>query len=191
MHGSLQRQTAWCALSGGGPLLARRGELHLQGCRPGNSCTSVSDMETGDRTNPPSVAEAAKILDMASEESQRTANPPLPWRFFVAMAVLLATVCAAQALEGSASLIITILGLLFIVVLGVRHVFYRSGYGVVWPDGPSVFPYLAASFIVIGVPAVLAVGFAMNWLWLVSAVGAASATLVMGGKYRKAVSSRG
>lgn len=136
------------------------------------------------------MAEAAAMLDMTEGESQRTANPPLPWRYFVAMAALLAAVCAAQVLEGSASLVITILGLLLIVALGVRYVFYRSGYGAVWPDGPSVFPYLVAGFITVGVPAVLAVGFAMDWLWLVAAVGAASATLVMGGKYRKAIRSR-
>ncbi|WP_277246013.1 hypothetical protein [Micrococcus terreus] len=148
-------------------------------------------METGDRTNLPSAAEAAQILDMANEESQRTANPQLPWRFFVAMAVLLAGVCAAQVLVGSASLVMTILGLLLIVALGARYVFYRPGYGVVWPDGPSVFPFLMAGFMVVGVPAVLAIGFNLDWLWLVSAVGAASATLIMGGRYRKAVGSRG
>lgn len=174
----------------GAEMPAGRVERHALGCRHGNSCTSVSFMETDDRKTPPSATDAATMLDIANEESQRTANPPLPWHFFVGMAMLLAAVCAAQMLEGSASLIVTILGPLLIVALGVRYVFYRPGYGVVWPHGPSVFPYLIAGFIAVGIPAVLAVGFALDWLWLVSAAGAASATLIMGGKYRKAVRSR-
>ncbi|MDO5644175.1 MAG: hypothetical protein Q4G21_00585 [Dermabacter sp.] len=147
-------------------------------------------METEGRKSQPSAVEAEQLLDMANKESQRTANPPLPWSFFVAQAGLLAAVCIAQVLEGSISHAITILGLALVVVLGIRNVFYRSGYGVVWPDGQSVFPYLLACFTVVGLPAILAIGFGIDWPWLVSAVGAAGTTLVMGSRYRKAVGSR-
>lgn len=146
---------------------------------------SVSCMETEGRKDQPSAAEAEQLLSMANRESQRTANPPLPWSFFVAQAGLLAAVCAAQVLEGSISHAITIFGLALIVVLGVRNVFYRAGYGVVWPDGQSIFPYLVAGFTTVGLPAILAIGFGIDWPWLVSAVGAAGTTLVMGSRYRK------
>lgn len=130
------------------------------------------------------------MLDMARTEAQKTANPPLPWMFFIAMAILLAIICAAQVLGGSAALVVTILGMLLVAALGIRFVFYRPGYGVVWPDGLSVYPYLIAGFIVVGIPAVLAAGTGIRGLWLISAVGAAGATLIMGSRYRKAVSRR-
>lgn len=131
------------------------------------------------------------MLDLANKESQQTANPPLSWFFFVAQAGLLAVMCGAQVLDDSASRIITILGLILVVALGIRNVFYRPGYGVVWPDGPSAFPYMIAGFIVIGIPAILALGFETDWMWLVSAVAAAGVTLAMGSRYRRSVDRRG
>lgn len=84
------------------------------------------------------------------------------------------------------SRLVTILGLVAVVGIGMRAVFTRPGYGVVWPDGRAAFPYLVAMLILVGLPAALALGLEVPWLWLVAAALAAVTTLEMGRRYRKA-----
>jgi hypothetical protein len=81
--------------------------------------------------------------------------------------------------------VVTILGLVAVVGVGMRMVFTRPGYGVVWPDGRAVFPYMIAMMILVGVPAVLAVSLEVSWLWLVAGALAGVTTLEMGRRYRK------
>lgn len=129
--------------------------------------------------------DARRMLNLADTAESETKNPPLSWAFFVTQAVLAAGICVAQMLPPEFSRVLTIVGLAAIVGVGVRTVFYRPGYGVVWPDGSASFPYMAALFVLVGVPAVLALGFELSWLWLVAATGAALATLWMGRQYRR------
>lgn len=131
------------------------------------------------------------MLEQADYEATVTANPPLSWGYFIVVALALAVACAAQVFDPPFSIIITVAALAFVVFMGIRHVFYRRGYGIVWPDGVSGFPYLIACFIVVGIPAVCAIGFGVSWPWLIAAAGIAIATLVMGAKYRKWASERG
>lgn len=143
-------------------------------------------METHDGMQP-DRDDAARMLAAAREAEEGTKNPPLRWSFFIAQAALLAAICAAQLLPIGPARAITILGLIAVVAIGVRSVFARPGYGLVWPDGPGAFPYMVAMFVVVGVPALLAVALELPWLWLVAALCAAVATLEMGRRYRKAV----
>ncbi|KAA9132950.1 hypothetical protein [Microbacterium caowuchunii] len=142
-------------------------------------------METGsDRS--PGRDEAQAMLEAARRAEAETRNPPLPWGFFITQAVLLAAICSAQLLPLGASRVVTILGLVAVVGVGMRMVFTRPGYGVVWPDGRAAFPYMIAMMILVGVPAALAVGLEVSWLWLVAAALAGVTTLEMGRRYRKA-----
>lgn len=125
------------------------------------------------------------MLEAARQAESQTRNPPLPWMFFVVQAVLFALVCCAQMFPLGPSRVVTVLGLVAVVGVGMRAVFTRPGYGVVWPDGRATFPYLVAMSILVGVPAVLAIGLEFSWLWLVGAALAAVATLEMGRRYRK------
>lgn len=145
-------------------------------------------METSDGM-PPAPDEARKMLDAAEDAEGGTRNPPLPWAFFIAQAMLLAVICSAQMLPVSLSRVVTIVGLVAVVGIGMRWVFTRPGYGVVWPDGRATFPYMVAMFVLVGLPAVLAVGLGMSWLWLVAGAFAAATTLEMGRRYRKVVGS--
>jgi hypothetical protein len=126
------------------------------------------------------------MLEEARRAEAETRNPPLPWWFFITQAVLLAVICSAQMLPLGPSRVVTILGLVAVVGVGMRMVFTRPGYGVVWPDGKATFPYMIAMMILVGVPAVLAVGLEVSWLWLVAGVLAGVTTLEMGRRYRKA-----
>lgn len=126
------------------------------------------------------------MLEAAHDAETETRNPPLTWGFFATQAALLAAVCSAQMLPLGLSSAATILGLVAVAAVGMRAVFTRPGYGVVWPDGKSTFPYMIALFLLVGVPAMLAVGFGVSWIWLVAGVFAAVATLEMGRRYRKA-----
>lgn len=74
---------------------------------------------------------------------------------------------------------------LAVVAVGMRAVFTRPGYGIVWPDGPAAFPYMATMFVLVGVPAVLAVGLEAPWLWPIAGMLAGVMTLEMGRRYRK------
>lgn len=143
-------------------------------------------METSEGAAP-HPDEARRLLHAASEAEEATRNPPLPWTFFIAQAALLAAICSAQMLPASASGVITIVGLVAVIGIGMRWVFTRPGYGVVWPDGQGAFPYMMAMVVLVGVPAVFAVGFAVTWLWPVAGVLAAATTLEMGRRYRKTV----
>lgn len=148
--------------------------------------TTVASMETGDfEASDPN--DARSMLNLAAAAESETKNPPLSWAFFVTQALLLAGTCAAQMLPQEFSRILTIVGLAAVLGVGVRAVFYRPGYGVVWPDGAASFPYMVTMFVVVGVPAILALSFDLNWLWLVAAAGAALVTLGMGRQYRRAV----
>jgi hypothetical protein len=144
-------------------------------------------METGDGMRP-DRDEARRLLDAAEEAEERTRNPPLPRAFFIAQAALLAAICCAQMLPVGPSRVVTIVGLIAVVGLGMRWVFTRPGYGAVWPDGRGAFPYMVAMLVLVGVPAVLAVGLAASWLWLVAGALAAATTLEMGRRYRRALS---
>lgn len=126
------------------------------------------------------------MLEEARRAEAETRNPPLPWWFFITQAVLLAVICSAQMLPLGPSRVVTILGLVAVVGVGMRMVFTRPGYGVVWPDGKATFPYMIAMMILVGVPAVLAVGLGVSWLWLVAGALAGVTTLEMGRRYRKA-----
>lgn len=149
-------------------------------------CISVSSMET-DGQMTPNQDEARRMLDAAGNAEDRTRNPILPWAFFIAQAVLLAGICAAQLLPASPSRLVTIFGLIAVVAIGMRNVFARPGYGVVWPDGKGIFPYMVALFVLVGIPAVFAVGFGLSWLWLGAGFFAGAATLEMGRRYRSVV----
>lgn len=127
------------------------------------------------------------MLAAAGEAEDGTRNPALPWGFFVAQAVLVAVICAAQMLPSGPSRLVTIIGLIAVVGIGMRRVFARPGYGVVWPDGRGLFPYMVALFILVGVPAVFAMGFGLPWLWLVAGLFAGVTTLEMGRRYRGVV----
>lgn len=129
------------------------------------------------------------MLEAVRAAEDQTRNPPLPWAFFVLQAALLAAVCGAQTLPAGPARVVTIVGLVAIAGVGMRWVFARPGYGVVWPDGRAGFPYLVAMLVLAGVPAVLAVGFEMPRLWLVAGACAAATTLEMGRRYRKAFGS--
>lgn len=126
------------------------------------------------------------MLDGARRAEAETRNPPLPWGFFLTQAVLLAVICSAQMLPLGPSRVVTILGVVAVVGVGMRSVFTRPGYGVVWPDGRAALPYMIAMMILVGVPAVLAVSLEVSWLWLVAGVLAGVTTLEMGRRYRKA-----
>lgn len=126
------------------------------------------------------------MLEAARQAETETRNPPLPWGFFITQAVLLAVICSAQMLPLGPSRVVTILGLVGVVGVGMRTVFTRPGYGVVWPDGRAAFPYMITMMILAGVPAVLAVGLEVSWLWLVAGALAGVTTLEMGRRYRKA-----
>lgn len=126
------------------------------------------------------------MLDAARQAEAETHNPPLPWTFFIAQAALLTVICAAQTLPPNPSRVVTILGFVAVVGIGMRAVFTRPGYGVVWPDGRAAFPYLIAMLVLVGVPAVLAVGLEASWLWFVAGALAGVTTLEMGRRYRKA-----
>lgn len=128
------------------------------------------------------------MLDAANQEQQETRNPPLSRWFFMVQAVALAAVFAAQALPAPWSMGIAALGIVAILAVGVRFVFYRSGYGFVAPDGPGAFPFMLVLLVCAGVPAILAIGLEVRWLWLVAGALAAVATLEMGRRYRKATS---
>lgn len=52
--------------------------------------------------------------------------------------------------------------------MGVRFVFYRPGYGFLALDGPGAFPFMLVLLVVAGVPAILAIGLEIRWLWLVA-----------------------
>ena len=149
-------------------------------------CSRVSCMET-DGDVEPGHNEARRMLAAAEGAEDGTRNPALPWTFFIAQAVLVAGVCAAQMLPASPSRAVTIVGLIAIVGVGMRKVFARPGYGVVWPDGRGVFPYMVALFVVVGIPAVLALGFDLPWLWLVAGFLAGATTLELGCRYRRVV----
>lgn len=125
------------------------------------------------------------MLEAARRAETETQNPPLSWTFFVTQAVLLAVICSAQMLPLSLSRGATILGLVTVVAVGMRAVFTRPGYGVVWLDGRATFPYMIAMFTLVGVPAVLAIALEVSWLWLVAGVLAGVTTLEMGRRYRK------
>jgi hypothetical protein len=125
------------------------------------------------------------MLEEARRAEAETRNPPLPWWFFVTQAALLTAICSAQMLPLGPSRVVTILGLVAVVGVGMRMVFTRPGYGVVWPDGRAVFPYMIAMMILVGVPAVLAVSLEVSWLWLVAGALAGVTTLEMGRRYRK------
>lgn len=149
-------------------------------------CISVSHMET-DGPMTPDHDEARRMLASAEHAEERTRNPTLPWAFFIAQAVLLAGICAAQILPASPSKVVTIFGLIVVVVIGMRNVFARPGYGVVWPDGNGIFPYMVAMFALVGIPAVFAVGSGFSWLWLIAGFFAGATTLEMGRRYRRIV----
>ena len=142
-------------------------------------------METGNGRSP-GRDEAKTLLDEALRAEADTRNPPLPWGFFITQAVLLAVICSAQVLPLGPSRVVTVLGLVAVVGVGMRMVFTRPGYGIVWPDGQATFPYMIAMLVLVGVPAVLAVGLEASWLWLVAGVLAGVTTLEMGRRYRKA-----
>ncbi|MDO5500535.1 MAG: hypothetical protein Q4F67_12740 [Propionibacteriaceae bacterium] len=142
-------------------------------------------METDKSVNHPSPDEARRMLDAADQEEQATRNPPLPWRFFIAQAVALAAIFAAQAFPVPWSTGIATLGIISILVVGVRFVYFRPGYGFVAPDGLGAFPYLLALFVGVGVPATLAIGLGVRWWWLAAGAMAAVVTLEMGRRYRK------
>lgn len=135
----------------------------------------------------PDHDEARRMLAAAGDAEEGTRNPTLPWAFFIAQAALLSGICAAQILPASPSRLVTIFGLIVVVVIGMRNVFARPGYGVVWPDGNGIFPYMVAMFVLVGIPAVFAVGFGLSWLWLVAGFFAGAATLEMGRRYRSVV----
>lgn len=130
------------------------------------------------------------MLDAANQEEQATRNPPLSWWFFIVQAVALAAVFVAQVFPVPWSEGIATVGIVTILVVGVRFVFFRPGYGFVAPDGPGAFPYLIALLVGVGVPAVLAIGLEVWWLWLVAGGLAAVATLELGRRYRR-TSGRG
>ena len=136
----------------------------------------------------PDPDEAQQMLDAARQAEQQTHNPPLRWSFFITQALLLAVICSAQILPGTPSRLVTILGLVAVVAIGMRAVFARPGYGFSWPDGISLFPYMVAMFALVGIPAVLAIALEMSWLWLIAAALAAATTIEMGRRYRKALS---
>lgn len=137
----------------------------------------------------PDRDDAHRMLDAAQSAEEHTRNPPLPWAFFLLQAALLAVICSAQMLPSNPSRVVTIVGLVTVAGIGMRWVFMRPRYGIIWPDGQAGFPYLIAMFVLVGVPAVLAVGFELPWLWLVAGVFAAATTLEMGRRYRKAFGS--
>lgn len=131
------------------------------------------------------------MLDAANQEEQATRNPPLSWCFFIVQALALAAVFVAQVFSVPWWTGIATLGIVTVLAVGVRFVFYRPGYGFVAPDdGAGAFPYLLVLFVGVGVPAVLAIGLEVRWLWLIAGALAALATLELGRRYRK-VTGRG
>ena len=142
-------------------------------------------METNEPVNHPSPNAARRMLDAANQEERATRNPPLSWWFFVVQAIALAVVCVAQVFPVPWSTGIAALGIVTVFAMGVRFVFYRPGYGFVAPDGEGAFPYMLVLLVGVGVPAILATGLEVRWLWLVAGALAALATLEMGRRYRK------
>jgi hypothetical protein len=143
-------------------------------------------METQSPASFPSADDAQRLLDTAVAEERATRNPDLPWAFFMIQATSLAVICAAQMLPPSTARGVTLIGIVVIVAVGVRFVFYRPRYGVVLPDGAGAFPYTVAMIVTVGVPAGFAIALDQPWLWLIAAVCAAARTLNMGHQYRKA-----
>ncbi|MFT4395510.1 hypothetical protein ACLTEW_11310 [Gordonia lacunae] len=139
---------------------------------------------------PPGRDDARRLLDEAQGAEAATRNPPLPRRFFVAQAALLTAVCWAQPLPEGPSQAITVVGLIAVVAVGVRWVYARPGYGVVAPDVGASLPYVAAMGAFVGVPAVLAIGLEIPWLWFVAGVAAGATTLDMGRRYRSGRTTR-
>ncbi|WP_157374591.1 hypothetical protein [Haematomicrobium sanguinis] len=130
---------------------------------------------------------AKTMLEVARRAESETRNPQLPWTFFVTQAVLLAAVCVAQLLPGTAAILVTILGLISLMAVGAWSVFARKGYGFVWPDGYAAFPFILAMLILVGIPAIVAIGLHVQWLWLVAGAFALMATLEMGRRYRRSL----
>ncbi|GAA3942226.1 hypothetical protein GCM10022383_20100 [Microbacterium soli] len=126
------------------------------------------------------------MLDAANREEQETRNPPLPRWFFVVQALALAVALAGQALPLPWSAVVTALGIVTVVAVGVRQVFHRRGYGLVGLDGPGSFPYMISLLIGVGVLVILAISLELPWLWLIAGADAAVTTLEMGRRYRKA-----
>ncbi|AJT41121.1 hypothetical protein [Psychromicrobium lacuslunae] len=143
-------------------------------------------METNDPGKGVSPEEARELLNLAKGEESATKNPQLSWWFFIVQAVALAMIFIAQVFPAPFSSGVAILGILVALILGIRNVFYRRGYGVVGLDGDAAFPYLLIMLVLAGIPAVLAIGFEEWWLWLVAGVLAGLVTLEMGRRYRKA-----
>lgn len=135
---------------------------------------------------PPDRHEARAMLHAAKEAEEQTRNPPLPWRFFIAQAVLVTVICWAQILPINPARVVTAVGFIAIAGVGMRWVFTRPGYGIVWPDGPAAFPFMMALLVSVGVPAVLAIGFGASLLWFIAGISGGATTLEMGRRYRRA-----
>ena len=135
----------------------------------------------------PGRDEARAMLQVAEEAEDATRNPPLSWVFFIIQAVLVAVICCAQVLPGRASVVVSIVGFVVLVGVGMRWVFLRPGYGIVGLDGAGAFPFMMAAFVTVGIPAVFAIGFDLSWLWLVAGALAGAIVLEMGRRYRRAV----
>ncbi len=124
------------------------------------------------------------MMQWAVESETSTRNPPLPWVFFIAQATLLAGACWAQVIPGDVGRALTAVCLLGVVGVGVRWVYSRSGYGIVRPDARQSAPYVLTMCVLVGVPAVLAIGLEQPWLWFVAGALAAATTIDMGRRYR-------
>ena len=146
--------------------------------------STVSTMETSGVSNP-GRDDARKMLSESLQAEISTRNPPLPWSYFIAQAALLTAVCCAQAFPGGPSRVLTAVGLIAVVAIGVRYVYARPGYGLVMPDVRRSTPYVAAMCAFAGLPALLAIGLEIPWLWLVAGVIAGATTLEMGRRYRR------
>ncbi|KNC19826.1 hypothetical protein AC792_04055 [Arthrobacter sp. RIT-PI-e] len=129
------------------------------------------------------------MLEVAEGAETATRNPPLSRAFFITQATLITVICWAQMLPTSPSRVVTIIGFLALVGVGMRWVFLRPGYGMVGLDGQGAFPYMVSMIAAVGLPAALAVALDATWLWLPAGVLGGVVTFEMGHRYRREVGS--
>ncbi|MFJ3958816.1 hypothetical protein [Arthrobacter sp. NPDC090010] len=134
----------------------------------------------------PDDSEARRWLDEAADAENATRNPPLPWVFFALQAALLALLFWVQLLPAEYVRGAALLCAAAIIAVGARWVFLRPGYGFVAPDLRRAFPYLCLIVLGAGIPAAVALGTGLAWLWVIAGAIAAVVTLGMGRQYRQA-----
>ena len=141
-------------------------------------------METGSG-QPPSHDEAKQTLHQLGQDERAVRYPPLPQRFFPAMAALVAGLALAQMMEPSESHQATLgLGVLALV-LASRYWLNRDG--VSWASArfADALPFLLGILGTFALSWVVSATTGAWWFWMVGAVVAAGIVIHTGRTYRR------